>query len=557
MRLTIGIFAVLSLLGCALTASAQNPSKDQPGLAIENEYVRAVVNRGPNELGRLSIRTTEGDPNILDSKRKDLIYGGDLPWTSYTTVLMDGKAYAFGGPTTRRSANGVPVGTVTAAPQVNNGKLSTTCRFGDVEVTQELSLGRGLVTRYSDTLAVSYRINNLGDRAHSVGLRVMLDTKCGENDGAPIRTTKTDDALTAPKWMLGKDVPDFWQAFNDLAKPSAISMGTLRGGHATPPDRVLFCDWGTLADNPWEVRELPTDFTRAGEDETDTASALYWNAVTMEPGQERAYLTYYGLGSMTVTPGIGLTAPAAAAYDYERTETFAVLGYVQNTERENTARNVNVNLILPDGLELAGGSKQRRLVKEMKPGDTVQQGWAVRANGKAGGKLTIVIEAQGDNLPPVKLSREIDVAVPVAKLEFRSRAGQVPMMTDGIPTPVLLTTTLVPADSFAGVHFVLTYNPRVVKPLAFGFSVLRGVAFTDQGIPELTVDTRTPGKVIVTGMRTPAAVLQQAEADICTIKFRPIGRGDCAFRVVDAVQYIDAENKRPLDVGIDAVEIVE
>ena len=56
----------------------------------------------------------------------------------------------------------------------------------------------------------------------------------------------------------------------------------------TTPDRVYFTNWGALADGVWDFDFEPgRDFTRLGEFELDSATALFWDPRPLLPGEER------------------------------------------------------------------------------------------------------------------------------------------------------------------------------------------------------------------------------------------------------------------------------
>ena len=69
--------------------------------SLSNEFIRIRVNPGPNEMGRFAVDTTGGDPSRSSDDEKVLIYGSREPWTSYTTVQIDGQPFIFGGATAR------------------------------------------------------------------------------------------------------------------------------------------------------------------------------------------------------------------------------------------------------------------------------------------------------------------------------------------------------------------------------------------------------------------------------------------------------------------------
>ena len=74
-----------------------------PKVQIDNEYIRIVANAGETNTGRFSVGTTGGDPDRLTDQNKHLIYGGDDPWTSYTTIRVDNQNWVYGGETDRRA----------------------------------------------------------------------------------------------------------------------------------------------------------------------------------------------------------------------------------------------------------------------------------------------------------------------------------------------------------------------------------------------------------------------------------------------------------------------
>ena len=245
LRLLLGGMAIALLSPCLF---AGTPT----GIAVSNEFVRVRVNPGPQEAGRFAVDTTGGDPSRASDNDKALIYGSSAPWTSYTTVLVDGQASVFGGPSARRAGKGVPVGTITEAPKVAGETIVTVGRIGEIEVKQELSFARSPTTRVKEAAKISYTLTNRGAAAHPVGLRIVLDTMLGANDGAPLRVG--DKAISTAAQLTGDAIPDYWQAFDSLSSPAVISQGALRGPGLTPPDRMMMVDWGTLADHAWEFK---------------------------------------------------------------------------------------------------------------------------------------------------------------------------------------------------------------------------------------------------------------------------------------------------------------
>jgi hypothetical protein len=380
--------------------------------AIANEFIRIRVNPGPKEAGRFAVDTTGGDPSRTTDDEQILIYGSREPWTSYTTILIDDMPYVFGGPTERRAGLGAPITGLVRRPEVGDDRITCRARVADVEITQDLSFARNPTTRVRDAAHISYTVTNTGDRPHSIGLRVVLDTMLGSNDGAPLRAG--DRAIATAMQMYGADIPEYWQAFDSLSEPAVISQGTLQAPGLTPPDHVEMVDWGTLADAPWEYR-FPTgsDFTRRGEEAQDTAVALYWHALSLRPGESRTHATLYGVGGVTLSPAelsLGLTAPAEVDFRYDEERAFSVVAYVENSGGFE-ARRVSLRLNLSEGLKLVAGRSSAPLGL-LQPGQTKQSVWRVAPTGAATGTLQISTTVTSENLEPNRVARDIVVNSP-------------------------------------------------------------------------------------------------------------------------------------------------
>jgi len=542
---------VATMLSVALLGAPIFPARAADPVTMENEFVRVVVNNGPDEVGRFSIKTTGGDPSRPASKNQHLIFGVNAPWTSYTTVLVDGVKYGFGGATQRRAGQTAQYGTVVTPPTKTDAGITTTYRVGEIEVTQDLTFVRGLSTRMLDTVGIRYRLTNKGAAAHKVGLRVMLDTMCGSNDGAPIRAGGSD-AVTRALPLGGAAVPDYWQAFDNLTNPTVVSQGSLRGGELTAPDKVLFADWGTLADEPWDPALEPGQgFIRKGEADPDTATALFWGPDTLDADQSVTYTTDYGIGDVSIKAGklaLGLTAPAETTFEYERTEPFTITAYMQNTGGYE-GKNVVMTLALPAGLTLLDGSLKHTYTL-LKTDDTVQESWRVQINGKQDGKQQITLSATSDNIEDNKSARDILLDVPPSTVKFVPRVQSVPVVTNGLPTIIPTQVNLLPAEGFYGIRFTVKYDPNIVIPLGDPFGLLRGRAFVENSkLLTWTFDDSADGVITITGKRTDATPLTQAEINLATVKFRTVNAGKCTLKIVNAVAIDQQGAERPLSVA--------
>ena len=167
---------------CSLVWSEDAPKR----LSLSNESVAVFVTNTESEKGRFAIETTGGDPSRDTDNNQPLIYGRPVPWTSYTTLRIDGKSYVFGGKSSKRMASGVGYGVVKKQIQ-NDSEIITVTDFDGIEVMQILSFLRNPMSRVKDMIHIEYVVTNKRSKSHQLGLRLMLDTMLGKNDGAPFR----------------------------------------------------------------------------------------------------------------------------------------------------------------------------------------------------------------------------------------------------------------------------------------------------------------------------------------------------------------------------------
>lgn len=394
-------------------ASANVFGQNNDLLSIENKFIKIFINQSSEDTGRFAVDVTEGDVERKDDDNKALIYGRPKPWTSYTTVRVNGNNYVFGKTTTKRAGAGLAQGEIVEAPHLEDGRIIMKCSYGSVLVEQALDIVTSPTTGAKDTARIKYTIINQGDEPAAVGLRTVLDTMLGNNDGAPFRVGEQE--ITYDFAMKAEDYPDFWQAFDSFEQPSVIAQGTLRGGDVTPPDRFAITNWGNAADHSWELPIQPgREFVRAGEAELDSAVVMFWLPRQLEAGGTYSVVIYYGLGGITFAPGntfLGISAPAQVEYGGEKSRSYTVVTYMSH-QGEANAKDVHVYLDLPLGLELVKG-KLDNVIEELAPGVTRQFSWQIRATGKYFGDTSFRLRVVGDGLESNEVTRKINIKQPL------------------------------------------------------------------------------------------------------------------------------------------------
>ncbi|MDI3547627.1 MAG: hypothetical protein PWR10_1279 [Halanaerobiales bacterium] len=380
-------------------------------LRLGNDYIVVVMNMDENGQGRFAIETTGGAPLRSNDENKPLIYGRPKPWTSYTTIWINGDYYVFGGSTGRRAGKAGKYGEVIQPPHIKDGSIHTTTKFADkLKVEQILTIVKSSTTGLYDTVQIKYRVENISQEVQKVGMRIMLDTMLGQNDGAPFRIG--NDAVTTDKVYYKKQLPAFWQAFDSISHPNVTSQGSFTGSGVTAPDKVCLADWGSLADGVWDFDFNPgEDFLRKGEYEIDSAIAMYWVPELLEPGASRSYITNYGLGGITIVPGLlslGVTSPAEVTFDTPD-KTFPIIAYVENTS-EIKAKKVKIRLSLPDSLKAEGKEKS---LGDLEPGEITQVAWYVKTAGnELPPKVSYLVKVEAENTDSNQVKREIKFVGP-------------------------------------------------------------------------------------------------------------------------------------------------
>jgi hypothetical protein len=171
-----------------------------------------------------------------------------------------------------------------------------------VSVTQAVEIVKSK-TGMPDTALITYQLENKGEEARKVGLRLLLDTYVGENDGTPFAVVGKKKLIEDQADFKGKNVPEAVQVMEkaDLDEPGVVAYFTLKpGGKVQGPDRFSITHWQQDKLASWDVPVQDID--------GDSAVVLYWNAQDLEAGGSRTVGFGYGGG---VLSGAGAKKKAA------------------------------------------------------------------------------------------------------------------------------------------------------------------------------------------------------------------------------------------------------
>ncbi len=262
-----------------------------------------------------------------------------------------------------------------------------------VEITQTVGLVIGEQTGRVDTCLVHYRIDNKDGVAHDVGIRFLLDTFIGQNDGVPFLIPGHDQLCsTQLAFNDPRDVPDFIQACEreDLANPGTIAQLQLKLAGMEPPSRVTLGAWPNPQLGVQGARQEKTlwlvplvsmkSMLPSGRALNDSAVAMYWGDKKIMPGGSREVAFAYGLGSVSSGDTQGRLALTAGGSFTPRGE-FTLTAYVRNPAPGQTLK-----LQLPEGFERIGGDETARVppLAADAAGQISPVTWRVKAGPSAG-----------------------------------------------------------------------------------------------------------------------------------------------------------------------------
>lgn len=385
---------IIKKLECEQTNSEQDEIKlfasGSTSGSIENEYIKF------NYLdGRYGLFTTGGNPDNPNDDNQKLLYGTGS--TSYTTVRINGMNYSFSPDIVTRYDN----------------KIIGTKRYGELIVSQHISIISNQYTDRDDVVEFFYTVENTSDIPHDVGIRIMFDTMLGNNDHAPFRLPAIGDVTTETD-LSGDEIPEFWQAFDSLTNPNVIAQGTLKLDKSSTPDRVRFTNWGSATSNPW-------DYIRSsGSSNGDSAVCLYWNEKSVGKDDIFSCKTFYGLSALQqdLRPPLAVALSGATKLEVVKGDDgkeeyspnpFTVTAYIQNIGT-GVAKNTQISLNLPLGMEIVNGTNNVNLGDIPVGTRQHQVSWKVRVAPSAIEKIEkYSVTVTADNTDPKTLEREISI----------------------------------------------------------------------------------------------------------------------------------------------------
>jgi hypothetical protein len=271
----------------------------------------------------------------------------------------------------------------------------------DIRVTQVVEIVPNQQTRYLDTCLVRYIVENKSTVPHKVGLRVMLDTFIGANDGVPIRIPGEKDFLVTMKTFEQKEIPDYLQAWEkaDLTDPGTIAHLGLKhfeipGVELEPLESVVVCHWPMNSEVRWRWDPAPMN---QPENKKDSCVVLYWAERMMAPDERRDMAFTYGLNTISSLNSGNAALSLTAGGSFRPGGTFTLTATVAKPEAQ---QKVTLEP-LPKGVVLADKEVAEQVLAE----GQAQVSWRLR--GQEEGEHTLVVRyGRGSEKYHVKITKK-------------------------------------------------------------------------------------------------------------------------------------------------------
>lgn len=359
-----------------------------------------------NERQRFGIRfVAPDDPDVvLPVRRLTSSMDGS---TSFASIRLDGQVHLFGqapGQWGRDDDN--PRRRLIGLELIPKRKWVSAWEYpGPVRITQTVVVLPNEDTRRLDTVFVHFQMHNRdAEKAHTVGLRYLLDTHAGEEDGVPFVVPGQKGRLHKPRTFTGPQVPALIQAierdhFDEPGAVPTLSFPESQGEEAAlleAPERVVLGRIPETAEWDFEMRDF---------DKGDSCIAMYWKERKLEPGERRSVAFMYGQGKLFIEnrPRWGNEPELAVSYGPRPSPggEFDIIAWVKNPHVDQVVR-----IELPREFQLFQGAPTSRKVPF---GRVTQVSWKVRVADVLPRRYSVSVHSEGET---------VTVKIPVQPFEL-------------------------------------------------------------------------------------------------------------------------------------------
>lgn len=188
--------------------------------------------------------------------------------------------------------------------------------------------GQGNIIRHvfisrKDLISIQYCCTNCSAQKKNIGIRIMLDTMLGLNDGSPFKIN--GEPVTQEREYCGEGIPKIFQAMNSLTNPDIVATGYLYYNQAERPDKVQFARWRNIYGSDWEYTVQPSKYVLE-----DSAVAVYYDEKPLNARKSKTVVTRYGVYNADSAGGYDLFTQENTTYSHQlalQLASYAALAY--------------------------------------------------------------------------------------------------------------------------------------------------------------------------------------------------------------------------------------
>lgn len=407
-----------------LVPAAPDPKGfELPAIKAKNQELHVGV-EFTRESSRFGVVCNKLRDPINTEERKKLTRD-QRGMTNNTVFRVDGYEYLFGHeiPGVRWVRDQNKLMREATIPGVATDRGWRSIMFDEnhkFQIEQQVEIVPGEQTLLYDTVLVRYLLTNKSEKdTHKVGLRFMLDSYIGANDGLPFLVPPVGKEpahfVDTMKVFTGKDLPTHLRVFESdkLADPetTVIELGPKLRRHEAP-DRLVLCRWPQNSEARWGGTGRAGDWKfepmNVNPKVKDSCLVLYWDEKELKPGEQRVLGFTYGLGLLAkadpdevIADGSGLQM-RLLAHDASMQRPFTILAHV-NTKAAKENAVQKFKLELPEGLNFAEGDKAE---KEQGVLPHNQVGWRLQAAKPGTYTVKVTLEGVGTAMQKVHVHEQ-------------------------------------------------------------------------------------------------------------------------------------------------------
>jgi hypothetical protein len=326
----------------------------------------------------------ESDPN--DPEKPKRLTFDPTGATNNTCIKIGNEEHLFGQAPGKWALDAKRRKKLDLVEVVKGQKWQSVMDYGEVRVTQTVVILPNERTLQFDTCLVHYLVENHSAAPQDIGVRFLLDTCIGANNGAAFNIPGHADLLETLSAFKQDNVPNYVQVLerSDVQDPGTAALIALKVPDfklndddpvLDPVVRLVLCQWKDK-DVRWDWDFKPLS---ANAQEKDSCVVVYWPVQSLAAGVKRAMAFTYGLGRATSTSGDDFELQIGRGAIRPHQE-FTVTAWARSPQPSQIVR-----IHLPEGFSLAPGQAEEQTSAK----ESGQVSWTLQAGDSGSYHLTV------------------------------------------------------------------------------------------------------------------------------------------------------------------------